>query len=80
MGFFKEDGAAWRDCQIGGAFIGIQVAKRNAERSDRVESSNVLKRLEQEIQMHLKRIDRSLAMNNDEVFKVERLLRPRFRA
>ena len=61
------------------AFIVIQVANRNAERADRVESANVQERLEQAFQTHLKRTGRSLAMNNDEVLTVARLIRRRLR-
>jgi hypothetical protein len=39
----------------------------------------MLERLEQAFQLHLKRIERSLAMNNDEVLTVARLIRPRLR-
>lgn len=43
-----------------GVFVGIQVANWNADRIDRLESGQVIDRLEQEFRMHLDRTDLSL--------------------
>jgi len=57
-----------------GVFIGIQVANWNGERLDRIEASQVLDRLEEEFQMHLKRTDRSLERHRESLAAAARLI------
>lgn len=58
-----------------GVFIGIQVANWNEARADRIESADVLERLEQEFRAQLERIDFSLERHRDSVAAAARLIR-----